>query len=252
MFKLIIVSSGSKSNAAIIRSDSGALLVDCGVSLRTLKAALDKLGILQTELKAAVITHSHSDHTKGIATVKKNLGIPFYSAVKVEGCTHFEGSLTVGDITVEPFACSHDVDCVGYKISYGGRSVCIATDTGVVTDDTLNALMGVSTVVLESNHDVDMLRSGPYPLSLKHRILSCDGHLSNADCAKTLAHLASCGLRCAVLAHISEHNNTPLMARACAVGELDKYGFDEVEVIPASDMLEIDIQENCNENSNSR
>lgn len=252
MFKLIIVSSGSKSNAAIIRSDSGALLVDCGVSMRTLKAALDKCGILQTELKAAVITHSHSDHTKGIATVKKNMGIPFYSAVEVDGCIRFEGSLTVGDITVEPFACSHDVDCVGYKISCGDRSVCIATDTGVVTDDTLNALMGVSTVVLESNHDVDMLRSGPYPLSLKHRILSCDGHLSNADCAKTLAHLASCGLRCAVLAHISEHNNTPLMARACAVSELNKYGFDEVEVIPASDMLEIEIQENCNENSNSR
>lgn len=241
MFRLIIVSSGSKSNAAIVENNGSALLVDCGVSLRTLKTALSKFDISMSALKGALITHTHSDHIKGIPTVSKAVAMPFYSAVSVEGCTLFEGELSLGGFTVTPFCCSHDVPCCGYKITCGEKSVCIATDTGVVTEDTLNALTGVSTVVLESNHDIDMLKAGPYPFQLKQRILSDGGHLSNKDCAKTLAFLASRGMRCAVLAHISEQNNTPLMARACAVSELEKYGFDSVEVLAASPLLEVII-----------
>lgn len=239
MLRLIIVSSGSKSNAAIIEKDGNALLIDCGVSFRALKTALSKFGIPVPALKGALITHTHSDHVKGIPTVSKAVAIPFYSAVNVEGCTLFEGELLLGGFAVTAFRCSHDVPCCGYKIVCGDKSVCIATDTGRVTDETLNALIGASTVVLESNHDTDMLKSGPYPFVLKQRILSDCGHLSNKDCAKTLAHLACHGLRRAVLAHLSEHNNTPLIARACAVSELKKYGFDDVEVIAASPLLEI-------------
>jgi phosphoribosyl 1,2-cyclic phosphodiesterase len=258
--------SGSSGNCSLISDGKTTLLVDCGLSAKKLEEALLKAKVNPNDITAMLITHEHSDHIKGAGVVSRKYNLPVYATLKTHEYMDLgkidnrnikyinpDVDFEIGTIGVRPFSIPHDAaDPVGYNFFTGNKKLSLATDIGIMNDNVLEHISGSLAVLLESNHDVDMLRSGPYPLSLKHRILSCDGHLSNADCAKTLAHLASCGLRCAVLAHISEHNNTPLMARACAVSELNKYGFDEVEVIPASDMLEIEIQENCNENSNSR
>lgn len=238
--KLIIIASGSKSNAALVEHDGAAVLIDCGVSHKTLKTALADHGLSEENLKAVFITHNHSDHVKGLPSVHKQLNIPFLSASGVDLCDDMTVPFEDYGFKVSAFRCSHDVSCVGYKITCGEKTVCIATDTGIVTDDIKTALEGCETVVIESNHDLEMLKYGPYPLPLKQRIASDKGHLSNTDCAKLLTHLANCGLRRAVLAHLSENNNTPLIAKATAREQLEKYGF-EVELVVAAPGVEIEI-----------
>ncbi len=244
MFRLITISSSSKSNAWAVDYDGSVLLFDCGVALRTLKASLEKCALSLENIKAVFITHSHSDHTKGMAALSKKIDCPFYSAVEIDGCIKISEPVSVSGMTVSYFLCSHDVPCVGYKISNKLASLCIATDTGVITNDVKNALYGCDTVVLESNHDVDMLRCGPYPAALKTRILSEHGHLSNQDCANCLLELSQSGkLKCAVLAHLSETNNTPLFARATTLGAFKKYGINEIEVITANAGLEVIMED---------
>lgn len=239
MFRIITIASGSKSNAWAVQNDGSVLLFDCGVSGRTLVKTLKDCGLSTDSIDAVFITHSHSDHTKGIQVISKSLNCKFYSAVDVDGCEKMTDSITVGGMTVSFFPCSHDVPCVGYKIECGDRSVCLATDSGVVTDGMKEALVGCETVILESNHDTDMLRSGPYPPSLKMRISSNEGHLSNTACAECILSLADKGLKRAVLAHLSEVNNYPLMARATTESALKKYGIRDIEILTASPGLEI-------------
>lgn len=238
--KLIIIASGSKSNAALVEHDGAAVLIDCGVSRRALVTALSDYGLTEEDLKAVFVTHSHSDHVGGLATLHKHLNIPFLSGADVALCQPLTEPFEDYGFKVSAFECSHDVSCVGYKITCAGKSVCIATDTGIVTDGIRSALAGCETVVIESNHDVDMLRFGPYPPSLKSRIASDKGHLSNKDCAEFLCYLADKGLHRAVLAHLSENNNTPLVAKATAREQLEKYGFD-VELITAAPGVTVEI-----------
>lgn len=238
--KLIIIASGSKSNAALVEHDGAAVLIDCGVSRRALVTALCENGLSEQNLKAVFVTHSHSDHVCGLATLHKHLNIPFLSAADVDLCQPMPEPFEDFGFKVSAFDCSHDVRCVGYKITCAGKSVCIATDTGVVTDGIRDALLGCETVVIESNHDIDMLRFGSYPPSLKSRIMSDKGHLSNKDCAELLCYLASNGLRRAVLAHLSENNNTPLVAKSTARERLDTFGFD-VELIAAAPGVIVEI-----------
>ena len=199
--KLTVISSGSRANAAVIQNEGEALLIDCGVSLRALKAALFTCGVGVGDITAVFVTHSHTDHTRGHAALRAAAAAPFYSAADVDMCVPFSGSIRAGGFTVDAFECSHDVPCVGYKITCGKSELCIATDTGRVTDGMRRALSGCKTVVIESNHDVDMLKCGRYPQNVKTRILSDRGHLSNRDCARFLTELAQLGLEHAVLAH---------------------------------------------------
>ena len=242
MLKLLIAASGSKANATLVIHNGKAVLIDCGTSYKALCDTLALAGLSPASIRAVLVTHSHSDHTKGLATLSKKLSVPMYSGVDICGCERFCNGIDVEGMHITSFACCHDVDCVGYKISADGKTLAVATDTGVITDCILNEMTGCDAVMLECNHDPDMLREGPYPYQLKQRIASREGHLSNGDCAKTIVHLAANGTKKAVLAHLSETNNTPLVAMHTVRRELEKYGFEKnIEIYCADSLTQIEI-----------
>ena len=239
--KLIVLASGSKANAAIIENNGSAVLVDCGVTLKTIINSLADNGLKLTDICAVLVTHCHSDHVKGLGVLRKKTSVPFFSAIDIDGCCRLTDSTHIAGFSVTSFECSHDVPCCGYRISCGDRSISIVTDTGTVTDAMICAMSGCGTVMLESNHDIDMLKNGNYPAELKKRILSNNGHLSNAECAKAVALLSQSGLKRVVLAHLSEHNNSPLIARSDVGAYLKKAGVCEVDIVTAQPGLTVEI-----------
>ena len=226
--RFLTLYSGSGGNAAYIETDTTAILIDAGKSAKKLCSALLEIGSSISKIDAIFITHDHADHTSALETLTKKHKIPIhitersaavfsdarYSTVRENIVCHpplFE--VTVGDITVRSFMTSHDsLMSVGYRFDVSGVSLGLATDLGYVTDSVREGLFGCSAVILESNHDPEMLRTGPYPRFLKERILSKRGHLSNADSAVFAAELADRGTRSFLLAHLSAENNTPTAA----------------------------------------
>lgn len=240
--RLTVIASGSSGNAAVIRHNNAAVLIDCGVTLKTLKAGLDAQGMTLDDIKAVFFTHSHGDHVSGLPALRRATDAPFYSAVPLDGC-ELADSRTAAGMEITAFACSHDVPCVGYKLRADGHAVCVATDTGVVTEQMRAACHGCESVVIECNHDTELLRTGPYSAALKRRIASPRGHLSNADCAAFVLELANDGLRQAVLAHLSEHNNTPLLAKSAVWRSLSRYGLEnDVGITVAEPGLSMELQ----------
>ncbi len=247
MVKITPLFSGSSGNCTYIRCGNTEFLVDAGVSYRNIKNALYKLETDITNIRAVFITHEHSDHIKGLEVLAKNNPlIPIYinaasfdlfdelkylnaknSAVIMDpgDSTEFEG------ITAHVYATPHDaLGSVCYRFEYGDVSIGYATDIGEITPDIRRALYGCINVVIESNHDIAMLKNGPYPYALKKRILSDRGHLSNDACAQFLPELVSHGTEKIILAHLSGENNTPKTAyRACA-GALTEAGLTPEDV----------------------
>ena len=230
--RLISLYSGSKGNSTLISAGGANILIDAGQSARKLTDALKAVGTDPSELDAVFITHEHTDHVSALEVFLKKHKIPVHiterSAQKLtaRGIPHVNECLKlhppifterVGELTVTSFPTPHDSLCsVGYRISfYEGerlREIGYATDIGYVTDDISTGIMGCETVVIEANHDVDMLKHGSYPYDLKQRILSRRGHLSNADCALFLSRLCANGTKNVLLAHLSEENNHPSVA----------------------------------------
>ncbi len=235
--RLYSLYSGSSGNAYFIRAGALCLLIDAGRSLRALTGALDTIGESVSSLCAVLLTHEHTDHTSALRLLCKKHRVPVYLAAESArtplfcdpspdtaplcACLHpFAAdqpfSLCAADgisCTVTPFRVPHDsAACVGYRIDTPEGSIGIATDIGYATKGLLSHLCGCDYLIFEANHDVQMLKNGPYPAHLKARILSQGGHLSNADSARCCVHLAQQGARRILLAHLSEHNNTPLAA----------------------------------------
>ncbi len=221
--------SGSGGNATYIESGNTAILIDAGKSAKRLCTALCEIGSSISRIDAIFITHDHADHTSALETLAKKHDVPIHitekSAEIFEGerFSHLRERLVthspvfevkVGELSVRSFVTPHDSKMsVGYRIELAdGRALGVATDLGYVTDTVSDALCGCEAVMLESNHDVDMLESGPYPRFLKQRILSKRGHLSNPDSALFAAQLASRGTKSFLLAHLSAENNTPSLA----------------------------------------
>lgn len=229
---LISLYSGSKGNCTYIRCGEDEILIDAGRSLRALASALSSIGSDLTRIKAIFITHEHSDHISALEMLSKKYRIPIHitegSARKVLATTTFVKSNlvchpplfeeTVGALTVRSFPTPHDSDMsVGYTVGLpSGEKIGYATDIGYITDAIRENLLGSTAVVLESNHDIRMLRNGPYPAWLKTRIEGSRGHLSNVDCAAFLPELVAGGTKDILLAHLSEENNTPDTALQCA------------------------------------
>lgn len=221
------LASGSSGNAALVSCGSTHLLVDAGISCRRITAGLASLGLGLDDLDALFITHTHSDHIAGLQTLLKKSCFPVISSGRVgrelayrlaglearfqeiELCKQFQ----IGCMTATAFPTSHDAPgSCGYRFDGVKGSAGILTDTGYVTQEAAEILPGVDLAVLECNHDVEALRSGPYPYYLKKRILGSQGHLSNEDAARFAVTLAKAGATEIVLAHLSKENNTPAMA----------------------------------------
>lgn len=226
MLTLYTIASGSEGNCLLIRDEQTYLLVDAGISCKRITAALGQLGLTPGDLSGILITHEHTDHVCGLATLVKKNPIPLYAtaptgrqlAYRIAGVAPLLREIAGGDvfhlgqIRVSVFSTCHDAACsVGYRFD-GDGSIGVMTDTGYVTDAAYEALQGVEVMVLESNHDVQMLKMGPYPYHLKQRILSDQGHLSNEAAARFAYLLAENGTRDFVLAHLSKENNMPVLA----------------------------------------
>lgn len=239
--KICTLASSSKGNCTVIYSETTKILIDCGIPLTELTLKLNALGIEPSEITAVLITHEHIDHTSGITKLSKNFKTPIYchedalygvmQRAKTLPTSNFIffGSLSfnIGDFLIQPFKVPHDVPaCVGYSIYHNGVKASIATDLGHITEDIMNNLLGSRFVILEANHDPDMLARNPkYPPFLKARILGNNGHLSNLTSAKIIEKLARNSVKQVLLAHLSEENNTPDLAFETISNYLSEQGI---------------------------
>ena len=227
-YSITALYSGSKGNSVLIESEKAKILIDAGKSARALCTALDEVGVSIDEIDAIFITHEHRDHISALEILLKYHKIPVHivsaSAKKLLSkgfsiyeeliCTHTPiFSVEIGDMTIKSFQTPHDSEfSVGYTIKIGEKTIGYATDIGYITNEIKEALTGCESVVLECNHDEEMLMKGPYPYDLKLRIKSNRGHLSNTDCADFASQLCFVGTKNVLLAHLSEENNEPMLA----------------------------------------
>lgn len=224
--RLTTFASGSSGNCALLSMDGVHILLDAGISFRRIKENLELSGLKADQLAAVLITHEHSDHISGLATMIKRCRVPVcaprtvanhlrYTIAGVEQCLQeipVGVPINLGILTLTAFHTPHDTDeSVGWRIE-GTECFAIATDMGCVTEEVRQGLHGADTVLIEANHDVDQLYRGPYPFPLKRRILSDHGHLSNENCGELAAYLADHGTGYIVLGHLSQENNTPAKA----------------------------------------
>ncbi len=227
MTTLHTLASGSSGNALVLSCGDTHLLVDAGISCRRITQALKTIGLEPSDLSGLLITHTHADHIAGVQTLLKRSDFPLYASVRAARELSYRlpqcedrlqdldlcCATPIGDCVVTAFPTSHDAPgSCGYRIDTEDGSIGVLTDTGYVTDEAAEYLPGVDLAVLESNHDIETLRSGPYPYYLKQRILGIQGHLCNEDAAQFAVTLAQSGTSEIILAHLSRENNPPAMA----------------------------------------
>ncbi len=243
MAKICQLFSGSSGNSTYIGWGNGGILVDIGVSAKRITQALDGISVDPCTIQGIFLTHEHRDHIAGLRVFAGRHHIPVFGSQGTMLALECSGDLTdgvdgyildvpqllVGDAQIESFATSHDsAQSLGYRITLpDGNRVAVCTDLGFVSQGVRDHLTGCNAVVLESNHDVDMVKTGPYPYYLKERILSRKGHLSNEACASELPGLVKTGTTRIILSHLSRENNLPILAQRTALGALRAYGMEE-------------------------
>ena len=241
MAKMSVMFSGSRGNCTYISSGKDAVLVDVGVSAKQILMALEQRMLEPSLIRGIFITHSHSDHISGLRVLLKKHNIPVYASEETLQCLiaeevfnskskyyNIEASPELFmDMDVEFFRTSHDCEgSGGYVFTFlNGEKAAVCTDLGYVSDTVRNAIIGVKSLVIESNHDVGMLQNGIYPFATKQRILSDEGHLSNVACANELSGLVNNGTINIILAHLSRDNNTPELAEVTSKSVLMENGF---------------------------
>ncbi len=226
--RLCSIASGSSGNCIYVGSDATHLLVDTGISGKKVEEGLKLLELSGRDVDGILITHEHSDHISGLGVLSRKYEIPIYGtkgtlqALKTlkngpdpelfreirEDCR-----FTIKDMTVYPMRISHDAaQPVAYKLGFGDKRVGICTDIGVFNDYTVECLKGMDALLLEANHDVNMLQVGPYPYYLKQRILGDRGHLSNENAGRLLNRILTDRTKNILLGHLSKENNLPQLA----------------------------------------
>lgn len=226
--RLCSLSSGSSGNCIYVGGDCGGVLVDCGISGKEILNNLKNIGVCTGTLKGILVTHEHSDHIKSVGIISRKLNLPIYAntktwdsmgssigAVKSENIRIFNTGeeFSIDEINIKSFKTPHDAaESVGFCFFEGARKVSIATDLGYFSDTVGESIKGSDMVMLESNHDVEMLKVGRYPYFLKRRIMSDHGHLSNEAAGMAVLELLRSGVREVLLGHLSKENNFPELA----------------------------------------
>lgn len=222
--------SGSRGNATLIEAGATCLMLDCGFSIREIEHRLARQGKRAEEITAVLVTHEHGDHIRGVGPLARKFGMPVWMTggtaqvhqpVPGDVLRVFNPheSFTVGDIQVDPFPVPHDArEPCQFVFGDGVRRLGVLTDTGSPTDYIRRALDRCDALLLECNHDVQMLAAGRYPPALKARVGGRVGHLSNEQAAMLLSGIDTGSLQHLVAAHLSEKNNTPALARAALAG----------------------------------
>lgn len=244
--------SSSSGNCTLVSQGTSHLLIDAGISLKRIRENLKSLDLTPDDLTGVLVTHEHSDHIGGIKMLVKYHKTPIFTSFGAEDsmCSHipevapylsgFEvgTEFELGNITVSSFNTPHDASqSVGFRLKADDRTLAYATDLGHVSEEVFTSMCGADIAIIESNHDKEMLRTGPYPMFLKRRVSSKHGHLSNSDCGRFAVTLAQSGTRYIQLSHLSNENNTPKLASNTVGEALSKYdicvGRDiEVDVAP--------------------
>lgn len=250
MYKLCPLYSGSSGNSTFIGNEHEGVLIDAGKNCKNLEIALAAAGLNPEAVKALFITHEHSDHIGALKVFANRYKIPVYASeatlTKLDDMGQLSGDFPVyaisdyadiGDFHVESFKTSHDVvDSHCYSVLLPNLDkVSVVTDTGIITDETLDGILGSKAILLESNHDVNMLSTGPYPYYLKRRILGPQGHLSNEFSAETSVKLLNSGTEHIILGHLSAENNLPELAYQTHVARL----FEEGAILGQDYTLEV-------------
>lgn len=233
------IASGSNGNSTYIGTEYTKILVDAGISGKRIQEALARLGVSGGEIDALFLTHEHKDHIQGAGILSRRFDVPVYATAETWAAIGgdigkiapgnrryvYPGeSCTVNDICVRPFAIPHDAAApVGYNVLAEGKKVTLATDMGHVTDGICEALADSDLLLLEANHDVEMLKRGGYPRYLKERILGENGHLSNRAAGELLCTVMSGRLKHVFLGHLSAENNTPALAYATVERALQEH-----------------------------
>ena len=251
MFQTAVLASGSKGNCFLVRTDKTKILVDAGLSAKKTIELLNSKMLSYEKINAVVISHCHNDHIKGAGVLTRKFKVPLYISEKTyissrrmlgaikHGLVHFDNgnSFVIGDLEIQPFASSHDTiessNFVITKLDNSERKLGIVTDLGYFSRLTVQRLKGVTTIILESNHDEEMLLEGPYPWELKQRVKSREGHLSNSQAVALVSKIIHPDLSTIILAHLSEQNNTPDLAYLTMKSFLDSINFS-LELIVSS------------------
>ncbi len=258
--KLCVLASGSSGNCTFIGTATTRILIDAGLSAKKTAARLAEIGEKVEEIDAICVTHEHGDHIAGIRILQKKHAIRVYAnAGTLDGiraaqkghevvCRQFTtgSAFEIGDVSLEPFSISHDAyEPVGFVLRSGESTIGLATDIGIVTNLLREKLRACDVVVIEANHDEAMVHEAPRPWSLKQRILSNQGHLSNRASAGLIAEIAGEGLKHLFLAHLSGDCNSPSHALRAFETVLSEAGHDHVIVRltaagQVSEILELD------------
>lgn len=223
--RFTVLGSGSRGNATLVEVGVTSVLLDCGFSLVQLEQRLARAGKRARDLTAVLVTHEHGDHASGVATLARTHGVAVWATpgtaraaklLELPECREFDchAPFAIGDVEVSPFPVPHDArEPCQFVFGDGARRLGILTDVGAATPHIVASLSGCDALVLECNHDADMLAAGHYPPSLKQRVGGRHGHLSNAQAGALLAELDSRRFQHVVAAHLSEKNNHPRLAR---------------------------------------
>jgi len=241
MLRYCSLFSGSSGNCTYVGTGNGGILIDVGVSARRITTALKERDIDPASICAVLLTHEHSDHVSGLRVLSKQYHWPVVASqgtldalianeqVAADQQLYMlpvDRQLSLCGLLITPFSAPHDSrECYGYRLdSEDGRSLAMTTDLGYMPKKVMDTITGCQFVHIESNHDPDMLRNGPYPPWLVQRIRGQGGHLSNDECAAVLPQLVKAGATRIVLAHLSEHNNTPTLAQKTACNAMTSIG----------------------------
>jgi phosphoribosyl 1,2-cyclic phosphodiesterase len=254
--RLCSFASGSSGNCIYVGSETTHILIDAGISGKRTEEGLHKLAVSGKDIDAIIVTHEHSDHIGGLGVMARRYEIPIYATAgtlkhilaqdylgeidpELYHVIKADEKVVIKDLVCNPFKTSHDAaEPVAYRISYGNTKLAIITDLGCYDENTIEALQGLNALLLEANHDVNMLQVGSYPYFLKQRILSDRGHLSNEMAGRLLSSLLHSQLKTVLLGHLSQENNFPELAYETVRVELNmadnEFHADDFPLLVAS------------------